>query len=62
MRPYVVDRIGTRQGRNIEVVRDPHCVLIRDAAIPHHGGVLTELSNEQAAQLRDALTRALPRR
>jgi hypothetical protein len=57
----VVARIGTLQGRVVQVETDPVSITIRDGANPNHGGVLTQLNTEQAAQLAAALTDAIRR-
>lgn len=57
-REAVTGRIGTTQGRNIEVVRNPHHVIVRDAASPHTPWVLNTV---QAAELAEALHGAVNR-
>jgi hypothetical protein len=55
----VVARVGTTQGRVIEVVREPYFVAVRDPAVPHHGGMLAHMNTDQAGELAEALARAV---
>jgi hypothetical protein len=59
--PVVAGRVGTRQGRLLEVLfhPGPRVVQLRDPSVPQHSGVFAELNGDQAAELRDALNRAL---
>ena len=61
-RQTVVGRVGTTQGRVLEVVltRHGHVHLV-DPAVPHSGGTLTVMNSDQAAELADALARVANR-
>lgn len=50
--------VGSRSA-GVVIERAATGVLVRDAAISHHGGLLVQVNSEQTAQLLDALTRAL---
>jgi len=60
-RPRVIARIGTQQGREIELARTPIGIQLRDAAVRHHAGVLAELNDDQGQRLLEALAEALGR-
>lgn len=46
----ITGRVGTVQGRIVEIARTPHHIEVRDAASPHTGHVLNVAQAEELAQ------------
>lgn len=51
-----IHRVGTTEGRNLQVACTPHFVVLRDPAVAHHNG--STLNTHQARSLGEALIRA----